>query len=422
MAICFWAVAQTVHSEHVSELTRWLLAENKHLSDFPAYLNSFLQKLNSYGLQIIRCTMGVRTTHPQVEALAYSWSDFEYFHEPPLTPSSNIQFFNFGNAIVFENKVAPGAIAQASFTNSPIPMVVYEQKTYRFKYEGHSGDFEFDILEDLLPFKPTEYLAMPFKYNQTESGFSSFVSLKPGGLSDEEAELIRTGLALFVLKFESFLAHYVTDSLLQLYLGRGAGARVKRGRVQLGDVETIESVVWFSDIRDYTRMMTKYPARQVVEWMNAYFEGIIGMIQKYDGEVLKFIGDGLLAVFPADVAGKGKQMRYKALLCARDANRFLASLNKERSANNLPDLAHGVGLHYGVVEYGNIGASSRLDFTVVGESVNKASRIAGLCGKLNSDILISSELANLMKLKFEEMGEHQLKGIDAPQKLCRLQF
>jgi adenylate cyclase len=184
------------------------------------------------------------------------------------------------------------------------------------------------------------------------------------------------------------------------------------GRIFKGDIETLHAVIWFSDLRGFTELSSRSTPRQVIDVLNELFECQVPAIEKHGGEVLKFIGDGLLAIFP--IAKSTVEDRTKAALDA--ATLAHEALAKRNSSTNEP-ISFGLALHVGEVAYGNIGGSSRLDFTVIGAAVNLSARLEGLTGKLGRSVVISQELAKYTDIPLDDLGEFELKGVGVPQRV-----
>jgi adenylate cyclase len=211
----------------------------------------------------------------------------------------------------------------------------------------------------------------------------------------------------------------VTRSLLQAYLGRRSAESVLNGTIRRGTGEVIDAVVWISDLRDFTQLSEALDSDEMIAALNDCCARLVGAIQPYGGEVLKFIGDGLLAIFP--VAPKGESSACIAALAAvRAARDGMSRLDRERISANLQPLPFGVGLHRGSVVYGNIGAPDRLDFTAIGPAVNVASRIEGLCRTLEYPVLISEAVAARCNSPLVCVGSHSLRGSASPIALFTL--
>jgi adenylate cyclase len=210
----------------------------------------------------------------------------------------------------------------------------------------------------------------------------------------------------------------MTGALMETYLGRDPGARVLSGRIVRGIAERIDAVVWFSDLRGFTRITDTAP-EQVIPLLNDYADAIVSAIHEHGGDVLKLIGDGTLAIFTAD---DRKDACGAALAAAITARGRVAKLNKRRAADGRPTTDMYLGLHVGEVFYGNVGSRERLDFTVIGPAVNEASRIAAMCRSVDQPVLLSSAFAEVgdIKRRLVSVGRYALRGVAQPQELFTL--
>jgi class 3 adenylate cyclase len=203
-------------------------------------------------------------------------------------------------------------------------------------------------------------------------------------------------------------------ALLEAYLGRRSAARVQAGALRRGAGETIRAALLYADLRGFTAMSEVTEPATMIAALDAWFDRIAGAVHAFEGEVLKFIGDGVLAIFP--VAGAGAEARacenaVRAVVAARAG---MAHLDRTRHAQGLPPLPFGAALHLGDILWGNIGAVGRLDFTAIGPAVNLVSRLEGMCRPLGRSVLISGALAAQTTQKLVPLGEHALRGIAAP--------
>ena len=210
---------------------------------------------------------------------------------------------------------------------------------------------------------------------------------------------------------EIFALQRVASNLLNTYVGRNSGDRILSGRIMRGDIETLRAVIWFSDLRGFTSISARLAPRAIIDVLNELFECQVPAIEKHGGEVLKFIGDGLLAIFPFD--DDVDKRAADAIAAASDA---FAALDARNAASTDP-IRFGLALHVGEVAYGNIGGASRLDFTAIGPAVNVASRLEGLTGKLDRRVVVSSELAAHVRVPLEDLGTFELKGVPDPQRV-----
>jgi adenylate cyclase len=206
-------------------------------------------------------------------------------------------------------------------------------------------------------------------------------------------------------------------TLLETYLGRQTGARVLNGKVRRGDGESLQAVIWFSDLRGSTPLAESMDAACFLETLNGYFDCMAGAVLAHGGEVLRYIGDAALAIFPFaadDTCATDPTPPRAALAAALDARDRMAAYNARRQADDKPALAHGIGLHVGRVTYGNIGVQTRLEFTVIGAAANTAARIEGLSKRLGETIVVSEAFRRRHPGPWRDLGAHALRGVDTP--------
>jgi adenylate cyclase len=230
------------------------------------------------------------------------------------------------------------------------------------------------------------------------------------GFGQATSDLLHRTARLLAGPLEIVVSRQTAATLLETYLGRRSGARVLAGAVRRGDGETINAVLWCSDLRDFTALSESLQRDAVIALLNAHFERLAAPIKAFGGEVLKFMGDGLLAIFPTETAGATLACD-RALKAARGARAGMAALNGERKARGECPLQFGLALHLGDVMYGNIGAPDRLDFTVIGPTVNLASRLGALCKQLDCPVLASAAFAKACSEHLERIGSYRLPGI-----------
>jgi adenylate cyclase len=242
---------------------------------------------------------------------------------------------------------------------------------------------------------------------------------RPEGFERAERALLRRVAGLLAAPLEIVVTRQTAATLMTTYLGRRSGRRVLAGAVQRGDGETINAVLWCSDLRDFTALSESLPRDDLIALLNAHLERLAAPIKAFGGEVLKFMGDGLLAIFPTEDGGAA-QACDRALKAVRGARAGMAALNSERRARGDGPLRFGLALHLGDVMYGNIGAPDRLDFTVIGPAVNLASRLEGLCKQLDRSVLISAGFAEACGEDLQLIGDYRLPGIARPASVFTL--
>jgi adenylate cyclase len=224
--------------------------------------------------------------------------------------------------------------------------------------------------------------------------------------------LLKAVLPAVSLAIASYAGHRIAAGLLAAYLGEDVGRRVHAGAVERGSVEGIRAVLWYADIRGFTAIADAAPAPVLVELLDAVFDILTAALRPRDGQVLKFLGDGMLAIFPSSHATQQETCR-RALDSAIEAMASLAALNQARHAAGKPIATVDLALHIGEVLYGNVGAVDRLDFTVIGPAVNEVARIEALCEPLGRNLLVSAEFAEAMseQHRLEPLGRHELRGV-----------
>jgi adenylate cyclase len=232
-----------------------------------------------------------------------------------------------------------------------------------------------------------------------------------GGFTSAHLQLLEQLTPALTAVIEPLARDLVTATLLRTYLGQDAGDRVSSGQVRRGDQQTLRAAVWFCDVRGFTRLSATLPLQQVLDLLNDTFEVIVNGLHAHGGQVLKFMGDGLLAVFTDDDEGTTCRSAAAAVTTVQ---RQLAELKERRSKQGLITADVGIGLHFGDVTYGNIGAPARLDFTVMGSAVNLAARVESLCGRLGVPVLGTEAFASRANVGWTKQGEYSVKGVDGP--------
>jgi adenylate cyclase len=271
-------------------------------------------------------------------------------------------------------------------------------------------------------------MAMPIVYSDGKVNVITLVSDEPGGFRDADLGQILDMLPALAHVMEAHTLRHFSRTLLQTYLGRFTGERVLDGLIRRGDGEKIQAVIWMSDLRDSTPMAETMPVNDFLGLLDSFFDCTAGAVLDHGGEVLSFIGDAALAIFPIscesgplkeDCVPKDKACA-NALNAARDARNRMNQLNEQRNARGESPLGFGLALHVGDLMYGNIGVPERLQFTVIGAAVNHAARLQGLCKDLNHSILASSAFPRRAPDHWISLGRHAMRGISTPQEVFAL--
>jgi len=280
---------------------------------------------------------------------------------------------------------------------------------------------EFSLLPDWFAAGMTDYVAIITRFaaegiiGEMDAVYSSWGTRVPDGFNDGQLAALEGIVPYLALAIKSVSLARMTRTLMETYLGRDAGQRVLSGRIVRGIAERIDAVVWFSDLRGFTRIIDTAP-EQVIPLLNDYSDVIVSAIHEHGGDVLKLIGDGTLAIFTAEDRMHACNAALSAAIAARQG---VAELKKRRAAEDKPVTDMYLGLHVGKVFYGNVGSRERLDFTVLGPAVNEASRIAAMCRSVDQPVLISAAFADVadMKRRLVSVGRYALRGVSHPQEL-----
>ena len=272
----------------------------------------------------------------------------------------------------------------------------------------------------------TDYVAMVKRFaaggivGNMDCVYSSWTTDVPAGFRDGDVADIRRLMPLLALALKATSLARIAGTLVETYLGRDAGRRVLEGRISRGVAEQIEAAIWFSDLRGYTRITDIAKPTEIIPLLNEYAGATISAIHEHGGDVLKLMGDGVLAIFTAADRSRACEA---ALTAAEEAPRRIAELNGRRIAAGLPTTELYLGLHIGEVFYGNIGSADRLDFTIVGPAVNEVSRIASMCRSVDQPLLVSSAFAAALgasRSRLVSVGRYALRGVSRPQDLFTL--
>ena len=357
-------------------------------------LRETCRRIVSAGLPLYRVGVFVRTLHPNVLGRAFIWQE--------------------DKRAVEVSEAAHDLLESETFLKSPIRIVFAEHLAVRRLLADPACPMDFPILEDLRKEGATDFIALPLRFVNGEVHAASFATRQAGGFRDDQLAALRRLLGPFTRMVEIYGNMRKAQNILDAYLGRNAGAKVLAGQIKRGDAEDIDAVIWFCDLRDSTQIADSMERRAFLALLNEYFECVLGPVLERGGEVLRFIGDAALAIFP--VNGEPAEACAKALAAARDARERMNKLNKNRT----PPLRCGIGLHIGHLSYGNVGTPSRIEFTVVGVAANEAARIEALCKRLDVDLLVSERVAQALPMAWRSLGTHTLRGVGDKMELFTL--
>jgi adenylate cyclase len=352
--------------------------------------------LRAHGVPVDRLSAFITTLHPSVAGRAFRWSPGEPVHIAELPHG------------VFET---------GSFRTSAVAAVHATKKELRVRIDRANPPprCEYPIVDELASEGFTDYVVLPFVFTDGQTHAVTVASKAPRGFSDDDLVALRRVLRPLARVAEILALRRTASNLLSTYVGRNAGDLVLAGHIQKGDFETIRAAIWFSDLRGFTDMSCRLPARDVIDTLNRVFGRQVASIERHGGEVLKFMGDGMLAIFPfRDAASDHTNVADATRLCDRAIEAAEEALSASVQAPDGTSARFGLALHIGELAYGNIGGENRLDFTAIGPAVNLAARLEGLTAKLGRPLVLSEAIARLTTRHTEELGTFQLKGIAEP--------
>ena len=296
--------------------------------------------------------------------------------------------------------------------SSPIRRIYEDGAPIHCRIEPGEGKLEFPILEDLRRQGYRDYTLRPLPFSTGQINAIGFSTKDPAGFNEADIELIDAVLPALGAVLE--LRHLLRTArgLLDVYVGPRSGRKILNGTIKRGDGEQINAVLWYCDLRNFTGLSEHLPRDELITLLNDYFERMAAPVEAHGGEILKFIGDAILAIFPITDGLDPQKACCAGIDAAQEALQGLSELNALRRAQGQTPLRCGIALHKGDVMYGNIGAPGRLDFTVIGPAVNLVTRIEDKTRDLDPPIVFSHKVAERCGRPHRSLGRHAFKGID----------
>jgi len=377
-----------------ADVVQWLYSEAPHLKGTLEIISDMAERLRAGNVPVDRATTGIWVVHPNVRAEASIWRS-EGTRELRLYTSDDS--------------------SDRDYQDSPIRRVHDTLKPVRVEIGKHPAlAAEFPVTRTLLDEGYTDYVALPMPFSDGTVKVASFATKAPGGFTEKHLNIFDSLIRPLALVCELKTLRRTAETVLDTYVGPRAGLKVLDGTTRRGEGEWIKAIVSFADIRGFTRLSNTLPADKIVLFLNKYFGIMTAAVEAHGGEVLKFIGDEVMAIFPYDTEEEAVEAAKRALASARETMERIEALNRAKSCTVTPDMSVGIALHAGDVFYGNVGSETRLDFTVVGPVVNLAARIAELAKNLERQILVSDTVAGIMGCRSGLFGSYEVKGFDDP--------
>lgn len=354
---------------------------------------------------IVRMNMGMPTLHPLMEAQSMSW-----------TADNGIEMFRSEH----------GYSRRDDWRNSPIfHMFKNRLPVLRYRLDRPGSWQRFPLLQELASAGCTEYYATLISFDENphptqddgDGMLVSWATRLPGGFPGGFFTVVdqikpALGIACKLAARES-----TAVNIVETYLGKDAGKRVLEGQIERGELITIDTIVWYSDLRCSTQLAENLSNQDFLDTLNTYFECTADSVLEFQGEVLRFIGDAVLAIFPFQLFDTPQQAAACAWSAACQAQKRIDQVNRDRRDKQLEPLGFGLALHTGSLEYGNIGVPSRLEFSVIGTVANEAARLEALTKTLGEPVLVSESFAGLMNMDWRNLGQQSMKGVKQAQRV-----
>jgi len=378
----------------VRPVVDWLIDGARSAPDTESVLAELSERLLGCGLPLSRVGIFVHTLHPQVMGIRFLWERGK---------SVDVNYAPFE------------AFEAEDFRNSPVRRVIDTGVAIRRRLADESCPLDFAMTRDLRTQGVTDYLAVPLHFADGSVRCATFATEASAGFADVEIAALEHLAAPLARVIENQTLRYTAATLLDVYVGRNAGRRVFAGEIRRGQTTTIEAAIWMSDMRHFTRRAERVPPHTLIDHLNRYYDCQVPAILDHGGEVLKFIGDGLLAIFAVGAGAENVEEVCHAALAAADETRAAVFESFAGAASFTEGAPFGLALHLGQVLYGNVGSSNRLDFTCIGPAVNLAARLEKLAGELGRTIVASDEFARRLPARFVPIGEFVLQGFETPR-------
>jgi adenylate cyclase len=392
----------------LADLSTWLVQQGLENTPTDLWLAEFCDKVNAAGIPLTRVNLATRAHHPEIGSVAFRWRrDGE---------SEQFQYSRSGTS---------ASDVMEEYRRSPLFYLMSNPVSeMRQRLDAPDPALDFPMFDELRAQGTTEYYAAKrffLRSNQdhvsdpsrpAEEGMTiSMATDQQGGFSNAQLDLLRPLLVPMCLTLKCGANRLMAEDITAAYMGRDASRRVLSGDITRGSSETISAVILYFDLKGFTKLSETLPGEAVIELLNDYFSEAVDVVEKNGGNVLKFMGDGMLAIFDLNEIPDARNVAVQAAIELRD---IIAATNERRAAAGLYTTGFSLALHAGDVLYGNIGGKTRLDFTVIGPAVNATARILGMTGPLDQSIVISSQVARDVchsRPELVSLGQYRLRGV-----------
>jgi adenylate cyclase len=385
-------------ADELKKVTDWLIEGARSAASPTALMAQTGERMVAAGVPLWRVGVFVQTLHPDVFGRNFIWR-----------PGADV----IVGTADFDVRNSP------EFKSSPLAILYGEGKEVRYRLDDPESR-RFPFFDDMRAEGVTDYIALPLVFVDGSFHASSWTTKQPGGFSDEQLAGLKMVVPPLARLVEIVNLRRTASILLDTYVGNRAGERILGGQIRRGHADTMHAAIWLSDLRGFTALSDRLPAETVVDILNQYFDCQVSAIRSHGGEVLKFMGDGLLAVFPiAEHDGNIHQVCGQVLEAARESRASVEAMQYP-VGETLERFRFGVALHVGKILYGNIGGGNRLDFTCIGPAVNLAARLEKIAGRLNRTVVASAGFAGICAGGWADLGEFPIAGFAKAQRVYGL--
>ncbi len=388
----------------VDKVADWLMRSALAGDPLETIIQSFCERLVAAGVPVARIHLSFSMLHPLYDALSFVWSR--------------------GQAIEIEGMRKKNGLPPERFLTSPYFHLLSNNLEHIRRRIEPTGPAEFPIFEELRQQGMTDYLAFVHSFGGERQGMiGSWTTDSHGGFSESTISALLRIQSHLAVAAKMAVLNKLADNMLTTYVGGDAGKRVLRGQVKRGDGDTIRAAIVMADMRGSTRLAETLGREIYIETLNNFFDAIAAPFNRNGGQILSFVGDGFLAVYPCERHRRPSEIACRAALSgAFRATSRMVSLNEARAKDGLPEIGYGIGLHVGNVMYGNVGLTDRLTFSAFGSAVNEAQRLQALTKKHPHRIIAGSDFAGYCGGNWLTIGSEQLAGATRTLTIMRPDF
>ncbi len=379
-----------------SSVASWLADHGGKELGAGALFALICEQLAANGIPISRANCALQDTHPQVASRGFLW--------------------RLGEGIE-ESEFLIGQRGSKNYQLSPIWVIHQGASAVRRRLSGPDANLDFPVLHELKARGVTDYIAMPLVFSDNSRHFISFATDHEGGFSVEHLTHLNDLMPLICLRLELDHSHMVTRTFLNTYMGERASKRIIGGTIRRNQGEAIDAILLYSDLRQFTKMADMLTPEEVIQILGDFYDAVARPVEEFGGDIIKMMGDGILTIFPYSENSQ-ENAACNAASAARQALAGLHKIKPERLPEGIDSVRAGFALHAGQVTFGNVGSTSRLDFTVIGPAVNEVVRVETLTKTLGHSILTTSAFADLKCVQgLMSLGSHALRGVREPKEI-----